>query len=179
MTAEALELYRPFLAMLVRTHLDPRLRPRVDESGLVQQTLLEAWQQMPKLTESDRPAWLRRAMLNNLADELRRLRTGMRDWRKERVLEAAANATSARLEKHLAANQTSPSEKAEDAEDELRLLAALAALPETQREALVLQHWQGWSVAAIAEHMDKTPAAVGGLIKRGLRQLRASMGAKP
>jgi RNA polymerase sigma-70 factor (ECF subfamily) len=179
MNADALESFRPFLAMLVRTHLDPRLRPRVDESGLVQQTLVEAWRQMPALNPADRPAWLRRVMLNNLADELRRLRTGMRDWRKERVLEAAADVTSARLDKQLAAAHTSPSNKAENAEDELRLLAALAELPETQREALVLQHWQGWSVAAIADHMGKSPAAVAGLIKRGLRQLRSALGSNP
>jgi len=179
MDADMLEAYRPYLAMLVRTHLDPRLRAKVDESGIVQQSLVEAWKQLPSIAESERPAWLRRVLINNLADEVRRLQTGMRDWRKERVLEAAAQATSARLEKHLVAEQTSPSVKLENAEEELRLLRALAELPDTQREALVLQHWQGWSVAAIADHMHKTPAAVGGLIKRGLRQLRQSMRPSP
>jgi DNA-directed RNA polymerase specialized sigma24 family protein len=39
----------------------------------------------------------------------------------------------------------------------------------------VLQHWQGWSLADIAEHMGRTPAAVAGLLKRGLSQLRIEM----
>ena len=46
---------------------------------------------------------------------------------------------------------------------------------EAQREAIVLQHWHGYSLKKIAEHMDRTPVAVAGLLKRGLRRLRASM----
>jgi DNA-directed RNA polymerase specialized sigma24 family protein len=36
----------------------------------------------------------------------------------------------------------------------------------------VLQHWHGFSLAEIGQHMGRSPAAVAGLIKRGLRQLR-------
>jgi len=45
-------------------------------------------------------------------------------------------------------------------------------LPPAQRIALVLQHWHGWPLSRIAEHLERTPAAVAGLLKRGLRQLR-------
>ena len=44
-----------------------------------------------------------------------------------------------------------------------------------QREALVLQHWEGWSLAQIGDHLGRTPAAVAGLIKRGLKQLRQTL----
>ena len=54
-------------------------------------------------------------------------------------------------------------------------LAALHALPEAQREALVLQHWHGWTLNRIAKHLNRTPAAVAGLLHRGLRQLRADL----
>jgi DNA-directed RNA polymerase specialized sigma24 family protein len=36
----------------------------------------------------------------------------------------------------------------------------------------VLQLWQGWSLARIGEHLGRSPEAVAGLIKRGLKQLR-------
>jgi RNA polymerase sigma-70 factor (ECF subfamily) len=49
---------------------------------------------------------------------------------------------------------------------------ALAQLSPAQREALILQHWHGWTLAQIGAHMNRTPAAVAGLLKRGLRQLR-------
>jgi RNA polymerase sigma-70 factor (ECF subfamily) len=48
-------------------------------------------------------------------------------------------------------------------------------LPEAQREALVLQHWHGWSLAQIAEHLGRSKAAAAGLIKRGLQQLRSHL----
>jgi RNA polymerase sigma-70 factor (ECF subfamily) len=49
-------------------------------------------------------------------------------------------------------------------------------LPEAQREALVLQHWQGWSLADIGRHLGRSPEAVAGLLKRGLKQLREILG---
>jgi RNA polymerase sigma-70 factor (ECF subfamily) len=117
-------------------------------------------------------AWLRRILANNLADELRKLAAGKRDLGRERPLEAELDRTSARLAGWLAADQSSPSEQAQRNEQELALAEALAELPQAQREALVLQHWHGWSMAEIAVHLGRTRAAVAGLIKRGLQQLR-------
>jgi RNA polymerase sigma-70 factor (ECF subfamily) len=54
----------------------------------------------------------------------------------------------------------------------MQLAVALAELPEAQREALVLQHWHGWSMDEIAAHLGRTRVAVAGLIKRGLAKLR-------
>jgi RNA polymerase sigma-70 factor, ECF subfamily len=60
-------------------------------------------------------------------------------------------------------------------EQAVRLAEALADLPEAQREALVLQHWHGWSLADIARHLDRSPAAVAGSLKRGLQKLRTGL----
>jgi RNA polymerase sigma-70 factor, ECF subfamily len=169
----SLERYRPYLHLLARLQLVPRLRARIDLSGVVQQSLLEAHQAGrgdPSL------AWLRRILANNLGDEIRKLTTGKRDLTREQSLEAALDASSARLDQWLAADQSSPSQQLHRQEQTLRLAQALADLPEAQREALVLQHWHGWSLAQIAEHLDRTHAAVAGLLKRGLRQLRTVLG---
>src|SRR5205085_1848402 len=135
------------------------------------QTLLEAHQakaQFAAGNTAQRLGWLRRVLANNLSDELRKLKTGKRDAGRERSLEAALGDSSARLGSWLAAEQSSPSAHLEREEQALRLAGALATLPETQREALVLQHWHGWSLAKIAQHMERSHAAVAGLIKRGL-----------
>jgi RNA polymerase sigma-70 factor, ECF subfamily len=49
---------------------------------------------------------------------------------------------------------------------------ALYRLPEHQREAVILRFWHDCSVEEISEQMGRTPDAVGGLLKRGLRALR-------
>ena len=36
----------------------------------------------------------------------------------------------------------------------------------------MLQHWHGWTLAQIGEHLGRSQAAVAGLLHRGLAQLR-------
>lgn len=177
-TSLPLEKYRDYLSLMARVQLDPRLQAKVDLSGIVQQTLLEVHQGLAQITmqgPEQRMAWIRRILANNLADEIRKLRTGKRNALRERSLEQAIHQSSLRLEAWLAADHVSPSQKLEKQEIALQLAQALERLPDAQREALVLQHWQGWSLTEIAEHMGKSRTAVAGLLKRGLRQLRVSM----
>jgi DNA-directed RNA polymerase specialized sigma24 family protein len=53
------------------------------------------------------------------------------------------------------------------------LADALARLPEFQREAVILHYWQGCSLAEIASSLDRTTGSVAGLLKCGLKYLRA------
>src|SRR5262249_54937106 len=92
LAAQALEQYRDYLLLLARLHVAPQLQAKVDLSGVVQVTMLEASQALPELrgqTEPQRAAWLRRILVNNLADEMRRFGTGKRDVARECSLEAA------------------------------------------------------------------------------------------
>jgi RNA polymerase sigma-70 factor (ECF subfamily) len=117
-------------------------------------------------------AWLRQILANQLAKLIRDFGRAKRDIAAERSLEAELGASSAQLADWLAAEQSSPSERVARDENAVRLAEALADLPEAQQEALILQHWQGLSLAEIGERLGRTPAAVAGLIKRGLRRLR-------
>ena len=177
--ADTVQRWRDYLSVLARAQVDPRLRGRIDLSGVVQQTLLEAHRERPRF-QAEHPAqeaaWLRRILAHNLADELRKLAAGKRDLARERSLEAALDQSSARLAAWLAADQSSPSQQAQRQEQGLRLAAALETLPEAQREALVLQHWHGWSLAEIGAHLGRSPAAVAGLLHRGLEELRNLLG---
>jgi RNA polymerase sigma-70 factor (ECF subfamily) len=172
------ERFRGYLRALARLHLDPALAAKLDASDLVQQTLLKAHQargQFRGTTSGELAAWLRRILARTLADALRDLHRGKRDAARERSLEAALDDTSCRLELWLAAEQTSPSMRADRSERLLELAEALADLPDDQREALVLKHCQGLSVAEIAARLGRTPAGVAGLLRRGLEQLRGRL----
>lgn len=112
--------------------------------------------------------------MHNLANAARDHGRDCRDVRREQSLEAADDSANA-LADGLAAEQSSPSQRAERQDDAVRLAAALAALPEAQREVVVLRHCQGWSLADISRHVGKSAAAVAGLLHRGLQQLRTHM----
>ncbi|MCF7962105.1 MAG: sigma-70 family RNA polymerase sigma factor [Pirellula sp.] len=170
----ALEKYRNYLRILVELQLRPHLRGKIDLSGIVQQTLFEAHQAQPKLEaiEDDLLPWLRRVLLNNLADEIRKTQRVKRGGGREISLACALEQSSLTLEAFAIADQESPSHYLMKQEQILNLTAALARLPEAQREALILQHWHNWPLAQIAEHMGRTRAAVAGLIKRAIQSLR-------
>lgn len=178
MDGQELERFRAYLRLLARLHLDSRLRGKLEPSDLVQQTLLQAYQALEQFrgrSDAELAAWLRQILARALAQAVRDFARLRRDVARERSLEAALADSSARLDAWLAAEQSSPSQQAQRNEEALRLAEALEQLPEAQREALVLQHWQGWSLAQIGVHLGRTPAAVAGLIKRGLKHLRIAM----
>ncbi len=173
-----LDRFRDYLILLARAHLGDQERARFAPSDIVQQTLLEAHQKLHQFrggSDGELAAWLRTMLAFAIADALRAQSRGKRDVACERSLEAILAESSIRLGHCLAADQSSPSQQAERHEQAVRLADALARLPDAQRQALVLQHWQGWTLAQIGEHLGKTPAAVAGLLKRGLKQLRILM----
>ena len=175
--ARRLEAFRSYLGLLARLHLDPVLRGKVDLSGVVQQTLYEATQVLRQQPGADGPVapLLRRLLANNLADEGRKALAQKRDAGRECSLEAALQRSSVRLEAFLAAEQSSPGERAERAEDLARMAEALDALPEAQRQAVELHYLHGWTLEEVGREIGRRKAAVAGLLQRGLEALRGRM----
>jgi RNA polymerase sigma-70 factor (ECF subfamily) len=175
--AKPLEQFREFLCGLARGRFPARLRGKLDPSDVVQQTLLEAHGRRDQFrggTDGECAAWLRLMLLHNLADAGRRFRQAGRDLDRERPLTPGSSA-SAPGPGDVPAEQPSPSQQAARAEQAARLAQELTALPGAQRQAVVLHYWEGASLAEIAREMHRTPAAVAGLLKRGLKQLRARL----
>jgi RNA polymerase sigma-70 factor (ECF subfamily) len=170
-----LPAYRDYLHLLARLQLGPRLQAKFDASDVVQQALLQAHEsrsQFRGATESEWLAWLRVILGNAIAAAARRFDTLARDPGRERSLEAELELSSSRLECLLAADQTSPSERAARGEEVLRLASALAGLPEDQRQVVELHHLKGLPIADVAAQMGRTGPAVIGLLFRGLKKLR-------
>jgi RNA polymerase sigma-70 factor (ECF subfamily) len=169
-----LEEYRAYLETLKSIQIDPRVRQKFGMSDIVQITLVEAGRDLERIQAMDaagRKRWLRRMLMNNLLDELRKFLDRPPEVSLE-PLRTAAEQSSCRVQNWLAVEDTSPSEKLIRKEEGERLLEALAQIDPRQREALILQKWQGWKLEEIAEHMGCTTGAVAGLHARGLKALR-------
>jgi len=173
MTTSPLDLNRhqPTLLLWATCQLPDWVRGKLDPADLVQQTLLEALKAADKFI--DRPehevlAYLRRALTNNLIDATRK-------FARHRGGDLAANVvedSSRRLEEHLAANHTSPSERADRNEHFARLAVALSELPDSQRIAVEMRYLMGMKVNAIAQLLGKSEGAVSVLLHRAVTALR-------
>jgi RNA polymerase sigma-70 factor, ECF subfamily len=173
-----IERFRSYLLLMARMKLDRKLCGKLDASDVVQQTLLEAHQALESFRGDDtaaQAAWLRKILARNLANAVRDLTRGKRDVRRERALRQDLDASASQLDGWLAAEQSSPSQKMERHDRALQLAEALSQLPDTQRDALLLRHFQGLSLAEIAAELECTIAAVTGLLHRGLKNLRKSL----
>lgn len=136
---------------------------------------VQRFHQFAGTTEPEFTAWLHAIYVNELRDLLRK--------------HGLAEAHGAAIERPMpdgdgsasfiwnepAASQTTPSQRLIKAEKALRLAGLLQALPKSQREAVRLRHLEGWPLDKIAAELDRSVAATAGLIKRGLRTLRAAM----
>ena len=174
--ARPVEGYRDYLRLLARLQLGPRLQAKLDASDVVQQAILHAHEfrgQFRGATEPEWLAWLRAILANALAAAARRFQARSRELGRERSLEADLDLSSSRLEGLLAADHTSPSQRAVRAEELLRLAGALAQLPEDQRYVVELHHLRGMPVAEVALRLGRTRPAVVGLLFRALKKLRS------
>ena len=175
MTGEQLEQFRGYLLLLARSHVDARFHANLEASDIVQQTMLEGFQRREQFRgdcEAQLATWLKQILMNNLADAVRALGRAKRDVKRECRLEAAIGDSFSRAEGWLVADQTSPSQRAANVEQLVHLAGCLSRLPDDQREAVMRHHLQGWTLAELAVHLQRSEGAVAGLLHRGLKQLK-------
>jgi RNA polymerase sigma-70 factor, ECF subfamily len=169
-----LEKFRPYLVLLAQVTWGPGMQGKLDASDLVQETLLAAHRKRSQFrgqSEAEMAAWLRQMLAMEIADARRGFRRGKRDIARERSLHATLDGSASGLEA-LAAEQSSPSQRAVGHELLLLLAQAILQLPDDQRRAVEWKHLQGLSVGTIAGLMNRSETAVGGLLRRGMMRLR-------
>src|SRR3954466_15576891 len=133
------EQFRSYLRLLARLQLPPKVASKVDASDIVQETMLQAHRAMGDFRGKTQPeliAWLRQILKHTIAHVARDWGRQKRDVGMERPIAAAVDESAARLEAYLAAEQTSPSAKADRNEKLVHLATALEDLPDEQREAI-------------------------------------------
>jgi RNA polymerase sigma-70 factor (ECF subfamily) len=176
---ELLGLYRNYLRLLARIHIDVNLQAKADPSDLVQETCMLAARDLPQFrgeTEAEFVAWLRQILTNAGAAMIRQFKgTKLRDLRRERQLDQHFDRSAIALGQMIAAPSASPSRIASRRESAVILADALTRLPPEYREVLVLNHLEGVPLAEVAARMGRTPGAVRGLRTRAILKLRTLM----
>lgn len=144
----------------VFAHAFRLLGDRAEAEDVAQEAMLRLWRVAPAWREGEAQVttWLYRVTANLATDRLRRRRGVALDT----VPEPEDDAPSA-------------ADHLQDAARAAALQAALAQLPERQRQAVVLRHIEGLGNPEIAGIMDISAEAVESLIARGKRALTVAL----
>jgi len=137
---------------------------QAEAEELVQEALIRLWQQAEAWQPDGRiSTWLHRVTYRLAIDVLRRRRPTVGIEAVEETLEDAGPEPEARLIR---------------VEDVRALRAAVESLPERQRTAIALCHFQGLSQAEAAAVLEVSEAAYESLLARARRRLRTLLAGK-
>lgn len=181
---ELLARYHSRLRRMVALRLDPRLGGRFDPSDVLQETYLEAHAGLVEyLRDPPLPffLWLRQLAGHRLG-RLHRDHLGRkcRDVSREVSLyRGVPGASSAALAERLLGREGRPSEAAARLERKLRLEQALNSMDPTDREVLVLRHFEQLTRAEAARELGISEAAAAKRYLRALERLKAELDAGP
>jgi RNA polymerase sigma-70 factor (ECF subfamily) len=143
---ELFAAYRPYLRQFVALRLDPKLRPRVDPSDVVQEAQMEAARRLEGYLDGPPVPfrlWLRQIAQDRLLNLHRRhVATARRAVGREQSL---PEQSSAELAEQLRAAGSTPSQRLGRRELARRLRQAMAQLSEGDREILLLRNFEGLS----------------------------------
>jgi len=159
--------FRGYLHSIIRSRTDGG--SRLDHSGIVQQTFLEAHQQQVAGKAPDDPRhlrhWLRQILVNNLNDAIRNSRRDMRDIRRQVPLQ----------NQDLIAELSSPSTHFIRGEQSRKIMAAIAKLPEANQQVIQMRFFEGRSTEVIAKLLGRTEGAIASLLYRSVLKLKESL----
>jgi RNA polymerase sigma-70 factor (ECF subfamily) len=145
--------------------LNPALAGKLDLSGVVQKTLLEAAAATPPDDPVGVGYWLRALLKRNLLDEVKWLTAAKRDVGREVPWDGHDQPTP----------EPTPSRQAVRAEDVMALAGALARLPTAQQDVIRMRYLEDLGVDQIVTRTGKTRPAVAGLLRRGIEGLRQQL----
>ena len=171
---EFLETNRAALLAFIRSRIGSQLQKKVEPEDILQEASIEALRSHAKtdLSNWDPLHWLFQICERKIIDAHRRYFVSKkREAGREAALPAGSDAAG--IADLLAASMTTPSAAFSRDQRQLRMLAALDTLPETEREALRLRYLVGLPSKEIAQKFGKTDGATRVMISRALSKLQA------
>jgi RNA polymerase sigma-70 factor (ECF subfamily) len=177
---QLLQRHRLRLGRMVAVRFDPRLAARVDPSDVVQETLAEAAAHLDRyLRERPLPfyPWLRQLAQRRLIELHRRhVQARRRSVTREVGPPGLPDHSALALADRLFARTSSPSAGLRRQERQDRVRAALAALPEPDREVLVLRILEALPTRETATVLGISEVAVRSRQVRALDRLKMLLG---
>lgn len=173
---ESWRALRQHLKGLVRNQLPDRLRGKVDESDLVQISLLEVQRYIRRFegkTSGEINVWLKKIVKHNLIDICRAYsRTGKRNIIRESPITFSNSGVL------IDSGADTASSIFSRAELDLELIQAVASLPRNQQHLLECRHRHGWTFAQIGKELGITEQAARKRWHRIVELLRAKLVSK-
>lgn len=178
---QALEACRNYLLLIADREMDPQLRAKGGASDLVQQTFLEAQKDFDRFhgnTEQELLAWLRRMLLNNVANFRRHwVETDKR--RADREIPLTSNDPSRTGASWLSDGGLTPSRELMAGERDSAVQVAMARLPDDYQQVLRMRYVDDLPFETIAEAMNRSPNAVRKLWARAVERLQDELEEHP
>jgi RNA polymerase sigma-70 factor (ECF subfamily) len=172
------KVYNERVLRIVRIHMGPELRTKLQSMDLVQDAFISAIRSLGNFTyknEGDFLRWVSKITENRLRDNIDNLHADKRDIRKEIPLN---NSSSAAQDTFVGisgpVDRTTPSLIMSKREDLNRLEKAMEKLKPQYREVIALTKIEGLSYKEAAEKMGKGPDAVRMLLSRAIAALTRS-----
>jgi len=169
---------RPRLRRMIELRMDPRLARRVDASDVIQESFLDASRRLNAFLDDPTVpliVWLRFLVAQKLAAVQRwHFQRQKRDPRREEPLAAGVRpgVDSAVIAREFSASLTSPSQVAHRSEMTVRVRELLDGMDATDREILVLRHFEELSNGEAAAELGLTAAAASKRYIRALTRLK-------
>lgn len=163
-----LEEFRPYLLTIAADEMPRRLGPKLGRSDIVQEAIVKGYQSFATFAGNSREelaGWLRKILLNHLANTVDAYHTEKRDITREQPADSRIVAPGEPTPSHLVLN----------AEERDRLEQALARLPEESQKVLLLRHRDNFSFAELAQAFSLSETGARKLWTRAVRALRLEL----
>ena len=177
-----LNRHREAVRRMVQMRLDQAVARRVDASDVVQDVMLEASQRLSDYIRNPSMPfhlWLRQLAKDRIIDMHRRHRAAQRrsvDREQNNINVGSDNQSAADLTALLRDAELTPAASALRKEMEERFVLALDQLDESDREIVIMRHFEHLGNGEVAEALGFSAPAAGMRYLRAIRRLRELLG---
>jgi len=166
------------LSRRVEAKLPATLRSTVSVEDVLQEAFVHVFRDIGSFRptgDGSFSAWLWSVTENRLRDTIKSLKRKKRGGGFRRVADQQAD-SMADLAEVLSAGSHTPSQSMARREAIQAVQVAIAGLPEDYQQAVHLRYLEGKSLDDVADTMQRSPAAIRGLLGRARKKMRAALG---